>query len=329
MIFMNTVNSTTDYYDAFISYRHQTGFYMAQVIYDKLVYNGYSVFMDKTMSSGKFEDQICDAIKKSKNFIVVLFPGDFKSSNCTWLRKEALTALNTPDINIIPVICDKFKLPLFPQPWMRTLLSHNGIDMHKDYSLDQDLDKLCDRFMKNANPVKPLITTVDFFNKNLQASNSSLKPLSVDMAFHAGAAWLRPGPEHEILLNKLLKMDITKRVLVNSASSAESIAKHMRAKQPAVYTSFEEAIANWTQLAADNSNLLEVRVCDIPLIHVYHAIHYKNGDKGHYGRVHVKYYAYNNTNLNKAFEHELSSFSNYYDIYNNEFEYLWELSKKV
>lgn len=35
-----------DNYDAFISYRHDTGFYMAQVIFDKLVQNGYSVFMD-------------------------------------------------------------------------------------------------------------------------------------------------------------------------------------------------------------------------------------------------------------------------------------------
>lgn len=41
-----TEKYTPDNYDAFISYRHDTGFYMAQVIFDKLIQNGYSVFMD-------------------------------------------------------------------------------------------------------------------------------------------------------------------------------------------------------------------------------------------------------------------------------------------
>ena len=40
---------TPDNFDAFISYKHQSGFYMAQVIYDKLVQNGYTVFMDKRL----------------------------------------------------------------------------------------------------------------------------------------------------------------------------------------------------------------------------------------------------------------------------------------
>lgn len=42
-----TEKYTPDNYDTFISYRHDTGFYMAQVIFDKLVQNGYSVFMCK------------------------------------------------------------------------------------------------------------------------------------------------------------------------------------------------------------------------------------------------------------------------------------------
>ena len=43
---------TPDNYDAFISYKHQTGFYMAQVIYDKLVQNGYSVYVAVGGSAG-------------------------------------------------------------------------------------------------------------------------------------------------------------------------------------------------------------------------------------------------------------------------------------
>ena len=80
-----------DNYDAFISYKHQSGFYMAQVIYDKLVQNGYSVFMDKHLKRGEFEQQIKEAVEKTRNFILVLFPKDLDSSNNEndWLRKEA------------------------------------------------------------------------------------------------------------------------------------------------------------------------------------------------------------------------------------------------
>ena len=68
----STLNFSTDNYDAFISYKHQSGFYMAQVIYDKLIQNGYSVFMDKHLKRGEFEDQIKAAVEKSCNFILVL-----------------------------------------------------------------------------------------------------------------------------------------------------------------------------------------------------------------------------------------------------------------
>lgn len=59
-----TEKFTPDNYDAFISYKHQSGFYMAQVIYDKLVQNGYAVFMDKRLERGEFENQIKAAIEK-------------------------------------------------------------------------------------------------------------------------------------------------------------------------------------------------------------------------------------------------------------------------
>ena len=87
---IKTEKFTPDNYDAFISYRHDTGFYMAQVIYDKLVQNGYSVFMDKRLKRGEFEPQIKTAVEKSRNFILVLFPGDLNNTNKEndWIRKD-------------------------------------------------------------------------------------------------------------------------------------------------------------------------------------------------------------------------------------------------
>lgn len=330
------MNKATDFhpdnYDAFISYKHQTGFYMAQVIYDKLIQNGYSVFMDKRLERGEFEPQIKAAIEKSRNFILVLFPEDL--DNCDkstdWLRKEAEWAAKTPDINFIPVFCEGFKkedIKVTLPDALETVLSSNGLPMHKDYALDTDLDKLCDIALKNANPVKPLINTVEFFNNNLNEKNH-LSIKSIDMAFHGGAAWLRAGTKKDIF-DEILKRKIPTRILVNTPEAAESIAKHMR-DEFALYFPFEQVIKLWGKYVADYSDVLQVRVSPIPLLHVYHNIKFNEEQlRNTHDRMHIKYYVYQNTNLEKSFEHELSSFSKYYEIYQKEFEFLWNASTPV
>jgi hypothetical protein len=99
-------------FDAFISYSHNTGFYMAQALYEYLSGNGYTVFMDKNMSSGKYEYKIQYATKNCRNFISVLFPDDVDAccSDDSWLSKEAAWALENPEINMIPVVCDGFEI---------------------------------------------------------------------------------------------------------------------------------------------------------------------------------------------------------------------------
>ena len=201
-----------DNFDAFISYKHQSGFYMAQVIYDKLIQNGYSVFMDKRLERGEFEQQIKSAVEKSRNFILVLFPNDLDNCNADsdWLRKEAQWATATPNMNFIPVFCEGFETKNIKAELpecLQTALSFQNVVIHKDYALDADLDKLCDIAMKNANPVKPLVNTVDFFHSNLNEKNH-LSVKGIDMAFHAGAAWLRAGTKKDILDPKAMLLII-------------------------------------------------------------------------------------------------------------------------
>lgn len=319
-----------DHYDVFISYRHATGFYMAEVIYTRLVYTGYSVFMDKTMDSGRFEEKIHDAIQKSKNFVLVLFPGDLDRFDdpSDWLRKETEWALSVSDLNIIPVMCDGFEWPTeASSESLQKLKRNNGIPMHRDYSLDQDLDKLCDRFLKNTNPTRHAADTDDFFESNL-APQKGLRPTHVDMAFHAGAAWLFSGKKKDIL-DGILAAGIPTRILINTAEAAESIARHMR-DADAPYLSFEQAHVYWRRRMEKYEGLLEVRACEIPLIHVYHKIGFLRDEKQtSFAKIHIKYYAYNNIRLDRAFEHELTSFSEYFSIYNDEFEFLWNQSRPI
>ena len=76
--------------------------------------------------------------------------------------------------------------------------------------------------------------------------------------------------------------------------------------------------------------IIEVRECDIPLIHIHHGVLTENLHKGdRAGKVYIKYYAYNNTKLDNAFCHEISSYSPYYDVYRSEFEFLWVKSKAI
>ncbi len=317
-------------YDVFISYRHETGFFLAQVIYNKLFYSGYSIFMDKNLPLGTYEEHIKRAISKSRNFVVILFPSDLDTVNDEndWIFKEATWATQTPGLNIVPVMCDGFVWPETELPdCMKKIMGKQGVTIHKDYSLDSDLDRLCDKFFKNVNPVHPLINTEDFFRKNLFPGNETTVT-RVDLAFHAGAAWFMPGDKKDIM-SVMIQRRIPMRILVNTPEAAESIARHMRDDE-AFYATFEQACRKWKEKSEKNSDFLEVRMCDVPLLRVHHGIYYiDNATGAKCGRLHIKYYAYNNLNLNKAYEHEISSYSKYFGIYENEFQYLWERSKPI
>lgn len=328
---MSVNNQQAPDFDVFISYRHETGFYMAQIIYTRLIANGYTVFMDKTMNSGKFEEKIHSAIQNSRNFIVVLFPEDLPhcGNRDSWLNKEAGWAIECPNINIIPVMCDGFEWPNSANSLTDTMcqvMQNNGILVHKDYSLDADLDKLCDSFLKNVSPSKPRINTNDFFRYNL-TQRDDLTVCGVDVAFHAGAQWLLPGEKNTLLRNSL-KKNIPWRVLINTPEAAESIACNMR-DENALYVSFDQARAQWKKLAAMYPDSLEVRECCIPLIHVHHNIRFADNTHKPYGEMHIRYYAYNNLQLDNAYEHEVSSFSKFYAIYAEEFEFLWSQSRRL
>ena len=141
--------------------------------------------------------------------------------------------------------------------------------------------------------------------------------------------WLVPGARHDLLIDSLNR-GIHWRVLVNTPPAAKSIAKYMK-NTHTYYMTFKEACANWKNLAYQYPDCLEVRECSIPIIHSHHAIRFKRETSDtwvDYGKIRIKYYAYDHTQVDNSHEHEFSSFSKYYDIYSNEFEFLWAQSAK-
>ncbi|MBQ7671029.1 MAG: toll/interleukin-1 receptor domain-containing protein [Clostridia bacterium] len=327
--------NNNEYYDVFISYRHDSGFYMANLIYEKLFNNGYNVFLDKRLRSEKtgFEEQLRTAISKSSNFIMVLFPGDLDNSsvNCDdWLEKEARWALEAETPHIIPALCDGFSVKdeILPDN-LKQIVEMHGIAISKNYSIDSDIDRLCESFLKNTNPVKQMINTTDFFNNNLEQKNG--RPVKrVDLAFHGGGSW-RSASRNKPILDRLVDMNVPVRILINTPEAAEIVARFMRDAE-ADMPSFERLRDSWKFYEERHPDLIEVRACSAPLLHVYHAIEFGSGANDFnkmYDRLHVKYYVYNNYNIDNTYEHELNKYSKYYQMYKSEFEFLWDSSEKI
>ena len=83
-------------YNAFISYRRENGFLMAQIIHDKLAEKGITSFLDlEELRSGKFNEKLYEAIGNSNNFILILPKGalDRCTSSEDWVRKEIIAAI--------------------------------------------------------------------------------------------------------------------------------------------------------------------------------------------------------------------------------------------
>ena len=100
-------------FDAFISYRRNTGSTLANRIYDFFVSRRLNVFLDTSeMKAGKFSEQIVNNIIGAGNFILVLSKGAL--DNCfdedDWVRKEIKTALGY-NVNIVLAIDDDFSFP--------------------------------------------------------------------------------------------------------------------------------------------------------------------------------------------------------------------------
>lgn len=326
------IKEKIDRYDAFISYRRATGFYIANLIYEKLVNDGYSVFLDtKKLKSEKegFAVQLENAISKSSNFIMVLFQEDFEKSKGeegSWLREEAGWALDHENIIKIPVYCDGARQGknVLPRE-IKEVADKHGVEIDRK-SLDSGLNKLAE-YLHNANPVTQNITTEDFFKKCL----SEPKEISgIDMAFHSGSSWLRTDGKNDIL-ETIIKSKIKLRILINTDETAESVGQYIR-KPRTSRTTFKEGRELWKEYQADFPELIEVRVCKIPLLHIIHCFNYKPDESEQesvYNRIHIKYYVYQNFKLDDSFAHEFTTFSKYYEIYKNEFEYLWNQSEKL
>jgi preprotein translocase subunit SecA len=100
-------------YDIFISYRRDTGQFLADKVCGSLRNRGFRPFMDfEEMRSGDFNDQIYETIENTPDFVLILSKDclDRCRNDRDWLRLEIGHALRTQR-NIVPFMDRSFQMP--------------------------------------------------------------------------------------------------------------------------------------------------------------------------------------------------------------------------
>lgn len=322
-------------YDAFISYRRENGFLMAQIIHDKLAERGITSFLDlEELRSGKFNEKLYEAIDDSENFIIILPKGalDRCISNKDWVRKEILEAIEKKK-TIIPVLCDGFDWPRDKYSDMPeeicSLENYNAVKSTQDY-LSAMIDRLVSFMSGVDNKRLPLgtmkessefVSTEEYFGNAFE----NVKDVeSIDMAFHGGAEWFT-SIEKTDLLHDLVESGVHIRILLNLPSVSEKIAQHMRHKHKK-YMSFNECITRWTEFEEEYPDDVEIRMVDIPLLRRYYSLHMKDSKQD---TVNIKYYTYANSRPDKNYQPIFYRESDFFRLYRDEFEYLWNKESEV
>lgn len=121
--------------NVFISYRRDGGAAMAGRISDHLTAKGYTVFFDmETIHSGKFNDQIVEAICTCDDVLLVLPPRalDRCVDEEDWVRKEVRLAIQNGK-NIIPIIMPGFVFPDVLPADMDSIRYMEGVMVANEY----------------------------------------------------------------------------------------------------------------------------------------------------------------------------------------------------
>ena len=105
------------------------------------------------------------------------------------------------------------------------------------------------------------------------------------------------------------------------------LARHM--KHPNLrYTPFEDSISDWIAFGNSYPELVEVRISDIPFLRCLYLF---SDHTAQNGVMRVSYYTYQGLDIKKNCCQILTSEENtdYFTLYRNEFEYLWERAVKA
>lgn len=225
---------------------------------------------------------------------------------------------------------DGFK---WPSKWnekipdeIRNLEKMNGVSGSQEYlsaMIDKIIscmpqDKITKRLSSGTAKERIPSDTLGFFYATMNTLQSDC---CVDMAFHAGTQW-RELSGKTAILNDILDKKIKLRILANRAETVNEITKSMKQRLRR-YRGFDECLSDWYELECMYPETVAVRIPSVPL---FHRIYKVSGDAT--GALNVKFYSYGNDSPNKDFRMVFEYGTPEYQLYSDEFEYLWKHSEK-
>ena len=244
---------------------------------------------------------------------------------------EAIIGIASDNMDNAKMFSELLKKSLEPTPEQQLKMYNSYQNKGVAFKAVKQLKEKC--FNKNSLlPEKqPLIPheygkkEQDIFFSKFGSNISGIE--SVQLAFHGGHTWRLHG-DYPKLLRGILSHKIPVRVLINEVSVAEEISPYMRdqiAYQLDEYPGFPKNRDAWIKLATIFDSL-ELRECPTPLMRSYYCFTMKNQTES---ESRISFYTYGNGDVSKNYKLYLTPESKYFELYKNEFEYLWNLSSII
>ncbi len=324
----NLLTERSERFECFLCYRRAIGFFAARAIQDRLEAAGISCFLDlDTSRAGPLSRRIQSVIEQCHTFLLLLTPDTLE--RCThpddWVRIEIETALSS-GCTIVPIRMNNFVWPehLVSQlpDGFAALNDLDSVTLSQEY-FEASLRRLI-AFI--GQPADRLGLPESLFRDHdvifFLSSISSLEDIAgIDFAFHAGAEWHRDFAKIDFL-DLLITHSIPLRVLINSPA-IDPLIIHMR-KTRKRYVPISENIQEWKEFALAHPDLVELRICTVPLLHCLHLCHRTDGT----GCSSIGEYLYGGEFKEFTRRRQVSDSSQAdglpYQAFTDEFNFLWD-----
>lgn len=170
----------------FISYRRDGGEVMAQLLYDRLVTKGFSVFYDiESLKSGPFDTKLYQEIEAADYILVILPPQGLDRCRYEedWVRQEIRHALRLGK-PIVPVMMRGFEFPANLPDDIAGISRCNGVRFDDMNYLDAKINKIIDLFEVSVRD-----TVVDMGNSQKRGGPSLISNVCSIGALDANDLW--------------------------------------------------------------------------------------------------------------------------------------------
>ncbi len=145
----------------------------------------------------------------------------------------------------------------------------------------------------------------------------------INLAFNHGVRWLTTGERNQ-LLRKMTERTNKMQILLTEYSIAEEFTKHIRKPYTSYVSSYLPPLVMWKDFCNEYSDKITLKISHVPLMRQYTEFQFHNQENS---ALYVGFYTYGGITLDRSQFMILSHDDSYFQNYQQEFQYLWNLAK--